>query len=318
MGHAAAVDRGDVVLAPLLDPLDRPARLAREDQRQRFLRVDVQLRAEPAAHVGRDHAELLLGDAAHARERDLGDVRDLRGGPERELAHGRDGGGQAPARLHGVRDQPRLVVVLLHDHGRGVEYPLVAGPTVAPMDRDVRAELLVDQGRPVGHGGFDVDDRRELGDVDRDHLGRVQRLLAGLGHHDRHRVTVEPDLVLGERVVVRDLDVLGDRPDERQPSDLQVGGRVDADHARHRRRGGGVDRVDGGVDVRRADHGHPHHPGEGVVVDVARLSGEELGVLLAQDLAPDVLLGGRHGAPPQAFAPLMEPAASRIDLTMFW
>ena len=38
---------------------------------------------------------------------------------------------------------------------------------------------------------------------------------------------------------------------------------------------------------------------------------------LAQDLASDVPLSGHHGAPPQAFAPLMEPAASRIDLTMF-
>ncbi len=188
---------------------------------------------------------------------------------------------------------------------------------MAPVDRDVRAEFLVDQRRPVGHRGFHVGDGRQLGHLDRDGLGGVERLLAGLCYDDRDRVAVEPDLVLRQRVVVGDLDVFGDRPDERQRADLEIRGGVDAHDPRHRLRHRCVDRVDRRVNVRRADHRHPDHAGQRVVVDEARLSGEELWVFLPEDLAPDVQLGRRHRAPPQAFAPLIEPAASRIDLTMF-
>ena len=48
-------------------------------------RVGLELGAEAAAHVGRDHAQLVLGDAEHAGEDEARDVRDLRGRVEREL-----------------------------------------------------------------------------------------------------------------------------------------------------------------------------------------------------------------------------------------
>ena len=171
---------------------------------------------------------------------------------------------------------------------------LIARAAVAPVDGDVGAELLVDQRRAVGHGGFHVGDRRQLRDVDRDVLRRVERLLARLGDHHGDGVAVEADLVLRQRVVHGDLDVLGDGPDERQPADLQVGRRVHADDARHRLRRGRVDRVHRGVDVRRTHHRHPQHAGEDVVVDEVGLAGDELRVLLAKDLGSDVQLGGRH------------------------
>ena len=131
--HAAPVDGGHVVLRALLDPLHRPADLAAERQRQRLLRVDVQLRAEAAADVGRDDPQLRLGDAGHAGERHLRDVRDLRGRPQRELALGRDRHRQTAARLDRVRDQARLDVPLLHHDRRRVEDRLVAGAAVAPV-----------------------------------------------------------------------------------------------------------------------------------------------------------------------------------------
>ena len=86
LDHAAAVDRGDVRLGPLLDPLHRRAELPRDREAERLLRVDVQLRAEAAADVGCDHAELPLGNPERQRERRPQDVRDLRRGPDRELA----------------------------------------------------------------------------------------------------------------------------------------------------------------------------------------------------------------------------------------
>ena len=82
----AAVDRRDVSLAPRLGPLHRPPEPARDRERERLLGVDVELRAVAAADVGRDHAQLRLGDAGDAAQRHACDVRHLRRRPERELA----------------------------------------------------------------------------------------------------------------------------------------------------------------------------------------------------------------------------------------
>jgi hypothetical protein len=59
----AAVRRGLVVLAARLGPLDRPAELAGDDQREDLLGVDVELGAEAAADVRGDDAQLVLRDA---------------------------------------------------------------------------------------------------------------------------------------------------------------------------------------------------------------------------------------------------------------
>ena len=62
-----AVNRGEGVLRALLDPLHRRAEPARERDGQELLRVDVELRAEAAADVGCDHAQLRLGHAERRR-----------------------------------------------------------------------------------------------------------------------------------------------------------------------------------------------------------------------------------------------------------
>ena len=58
--HAATVGRRDVVLAPFLDPLHGTPQTLRQCERERLLGVHVELRAEPAADVGSDHAQVLL------------------------------------------------------------------------------------------------------------------------------------------------------------------------------------------------------------------------------------------------------------------
>ena len=59
----AAVDGRDVVLGALLRPLHGTAEPLREHDRERLFGVDVELGAEPAAHVRSDHADLRLGDS---------------------------------------------------------------------------------------------------------------------------------------------------------------------------------------------------------------------------------------------------------------
>ena len=61
------------MLAPVLDPLHRPAEPARQERDQQVLRIDMPLDAEAAADVERD--------AAHARFRQAAAPRPPRGAP---------------------------------------------------------------------------------------------------------------------------------------------------------------------------------------------------------------------------------------------
>ena len=82
----AAVDGRQVVLGPLLDPLHRPPEPPRQRDGERLLGVDVELRAEAAADVGGDDAQLRLGDPEDELQREAQDVRDLGRRPQRDLA----------------------------------------------------------------------------------------------------------------------------------------------------------------------------------------------------------------------------------------
>ena len=329
LDHAAAVDGGDVRLGTLLDPLHRRAELARDGEAERLLGVDVQLRAEAAADVGCDHAELGLGDPERQRERRPQDVRDLRRRPDRELALRRDREDDHAARLDRVRDEPRMDVPLVHEHGRFEEDLLHLSAGEAPRVAAVVAEVLVDHRRAVGRGRLDLERRVERLPVDDDRLGRVDRVLARVRDHDRDAVAGEARLVLGERPVRRHARVgverLGpvrrrNRPRARQaagPLRCEILAGERRDDAGPRERAGDVDLADARVRVRAAHDGHPDHPRQRHVVDVARLAGDELRVLLAQDALADVALS-LAGRGAHDLAPASSTDASRTAATMFW
>ena len=72
----AAVGVGDETFRTLAGPLHRPVELARRPQTNDLLRIDEDLRAEAAADVGRDDAQLVLG--RHADEGGDDEARDVR------------------------------------------------------------------------------------------------------------------------------------------------------------------------------------------------------------------------------------------------
>ncbi len=129
----AAVVHGHVALGPGLGPLHRPAELARDQQRQHLFRGDLELRPEAAAHVRRDHPQLVLGDAGDEREHDPQHVRDLRGRPQGVLVG--DRGAHHRARLHGRRDQPLLPVGALQYDRRVAERGLQVAVVERPGER---------------------------------------------------------------------------------------------------------------------------------------------------------------------------------------
>src|SRR3984893_1919215 len=80
------VSGGEEMLAPVLDPLDRPAQLDRRPRQQDFLRVEHHdLRAKAAADERRNHANLTLAQAQHAGEPVADEHRRLGGVPDGKL-----------------------------------------------------------------------------------------------------------------------------------------------------------------------------------------------------------------------------------------
>jgi hypothetical protein len=105
--------------------------------------------------------------------------------------------------------------------------------------------------------------------------------------------------------VIRDHDVLGDRPGARQaallPGEVRAG--EGSHHAGHGTGGGQVDPGDPRVRVRAAGEGHVQHAGQLDVVGPVRLAGDQARVLLADagpaHLGPGPDLGvGAHEVTP--------------------
>ena len=157
-------------------PFHRPADLARRPQADDLLRIDEDLRAEAAAHVGRDHAQLVLGrHADEGGDHQPRDMRVLRRVPQREAVGAgivfADGG----ARLDRIRNEAVVDDIELGD---------VLGRLERGVGRLGVAEMpLVD--RVVGRDFVDLRRARAL------RLGRI-------GDRRQH--------------LVFDLDLLGRRP----------------------------------------------------------------------------------------------------------
>ena len=183
----AAVRVGHERLGALGGPLHRPVHLLRRPGDDDVLGVEVDLRAEAAADVGRDDAHLVLGQAEHegGHQQPL-DVRVLARDVERVAVVGAAVARVRRARLDRVRDQPvvdelerrdvRRAGERLVDRGLVAERPDVAGV--------VRRDVVQLRGPRLARVDG-VDDRRQHFVVDLDQLGGVLRLPQRLGDHDR-------------------------------------------------------------------------------------------------------------------------------------
>ncbi len=330
---------GEEGLAAVGRPLDVAVELSRTPGQADILGIQEDLGAESAAHVGRDHAHLVLGQAHdEGRHQQPLDVRVLVGHVQRVLVIGAAVAADGRARLHGVGNQAVVDQVQLGDVGstgeHGIHGSLVAdGPFVAVV---VGGDVVHHRaghaaGRRVGHqhhGGQRVV-------VHLHQLGRVARLLQRLGHdhgdlvaHVAHGVQRQD----GMRRLLHGLAVgAGDQPAAGQAVDLvgrHVGAREHADDA-----GRGPGRVGGhGAHTRmRVRRAHEHRMGLGGqrdVVGVLARAREEAVVLLALDGLADVgelgKVGCTHGCllvvtcGAQAAGPAMAWLPFFTAATMFW
>ncbi len=322
----AAMGVGQEGLRPVGGPFHRAARLHRGPEAGDLLGVDVDLRAEAPAHVGRHHAQLVLGgDVVEGREHQPGDMRVLAGGVERvvilRLVVDRDG----RARLHRVGAQAIVDDVELGDV-RGALERLLRLRLVADLPRvaEVAGDALVHLRRAVLQGLVGEDGGRELLDVERHRLGGATGEVLRLGDDDGHGVAHVAAVFGDHRVPRADLHrraVLGGdgpaRDDVADAVGLHLGAGMDGDHALHRQRRGGVDALDAGMGHRTAHEGGVGLVLHADVVGILAPAGDEAAVFLAGDARADALIA--HPCLPYSAAcawPAISAAACWMARTM--
>ena len=160
--------------------------------------------------------------------------------------------------------------------------------------------LFMDDLRARRQRGLDIDDGRPRLDVDRDQLGGIQGLIAGLGHDHRDRLADMADLAHGQHRLLRIVDgvlhvgsplgrqrqlAAGDR--RRQALQLLAG--QHAHDARHRRRLSHIDRADATVRMLAPDEDGVQHARQ-----------DEIGDELPAPSQQALILSPLHGAPDEA------------------
>ncbi len=298
----ALLHRGEEVLAAVLDPLYRPFQLEGGRGERDLLGIHHELRAEAAADVGRDDADLVLVEHQQVHQEGAHLVSELRRIPQgqpilvevvgRDRAAALDRMGAAAMLLHADGGAVRRLVecagdvaVGLPDHRHHVALPPAMGERRIRLGGDAA----------VRHGG-----KRLV--VHRDQGGCVLGQEPRLGDHHRHRLADEGDLVLGQherRDVGRQL-----RGPELQRQALgrqlrhQIGERQHRMHAGRPGGRAGVDAPDQRMGVRAPHERDVQHVRKAEVVDEAATALQQRKVLDPLDRLADVA-GAVHTAGPQ-------------------
>ncbi len=253
----AALRVGKERFVPARDPLHRPAQPPRRPDDQRLLRVVLALVAEAAADVARDDAQVRLGDAELLADVAADMVRRLRSDVERVA------GRRRAARLDRRAAQP-VIHQLDFDLATRARHRLLHGLALAA--RPAEGPLTLDQRQGL------VVHLHVFGKI----LGRDARL----GEHHRHRLAdVAHDLA--RQRPARRLVHSGQHPAAAHRLDV-----FDV-LAREDDTGGGSDRPDAGMRMRRANENAVQLARKGQVADELAGTRQEALVLDAPQRGAD-------------------------------
>ena len=279
--------RGQEVLQPVLDPLDRAARLARGEAHRDDIREDGLLDPEAPARIPRGaQPQFRAGDAQRPRHHRMQGEGTLEVGQDLVAllaeVFGED---------HEALDRGAGVAWIAHRNFhpvRGVRERGV-GTAVAetPVAHHVGLGLGVQERRPGRGGGERIDHRVERAVLDLDPIEGVLGRVTVAGHDHRYRLARIAHPIDGERVVAHGL-LQPHADDERRGPRGGVLAGQDRDHLGHGEGGARVEGDDSGVGVRRAqDGGVGGAGGLAHVVGEAPAPGEQRRVLDALHRAPD-------------------------------
>ena len=281
---------GEEGLRALGGPLDRPSHLFPRPGDGDFLRIVRDLGPEAAAHIGRHHSQLVLGNAEDEGAHEQPDhMWILAGGIQRVTVMGRvvfaDGG----PRFDGVR---ALAVVDQFQGGHviGLGKRRIGGLRVADSPGETTVVVqIVNRRRAFGLRRFHGDHRGEFVVVHVDSFGRVPGLLKRFGDDHGDHVAHESHLALRQYRAGRFVHgpAVGGESAGHAANALQVVAREHGHHAGH---------GPGGLRIHRAQVGVRHHganedrvglarPGD--IVGVVALSGQKPEILFARDCSAD-------------------------------
>ena len=315
VGLLARVDGAGHVLAPGLHPLHRAVREDRQQRHQDLFRVEGPLLSVAAADAPEIHVDLQSREPDGVLDQRADGVADLGRAPQ---AQGLDAGvvvGHHRAGLDGGAGEAAAVDGFLDDDIRFLERGVHIAAGHPERQHDVVVPVLVEAVGAGLQGGRGVHYRRQRVEV---HLDQVQRVFGDVavrGHHRGHRLADEAHLVPCEAVVVEELDG-GVAALERVPAlERERRQRVDiaqlphllagqpGHHARQRQRLGEVHLADARVGSGAPVHRHVQHVRQLDVEGVARLTPEDVRVLLARDRGAHQrrTRSGAHGIPPSVF-----------------
>ena len=192
----------DQVAGAVLDPLDRALGEDRGQDRHDVARVDGHLVAEPAAEVGGDDPDHVLGQLGHQRDGRADDVRRLGGHVDGQLLGGPVEVGDRAAALQRRGVRARVVQLDRRDQVGLLERPVGAGLVAdLPVVDDVVVLVLLvvaDEGRALRERLGRVHDRRQRLVVDDDRLARVLGDVGVVGDDGGDLLALEAHLVGGQ------------------------------------------------------------------------------------------------------------------------
>ena len=192
-----AVGVGEEGFAAFSGPLHRPSHLFPSPGNGDFLRIVRNLRSETAAHVGRNHTQLVLGDAKHEGAHEQADhVRILTGGIQRVAVVGGIEFADSRPGFDGIR---ALAIVDQFQRGHVIRLGerRIGGLGIADSPRETTVVVQVVNGRRAFRQRRLHGDRRgEFVVVHGDRFGRVPGLLRGFGDDHGDHVAHEAHLAL--------------------------------------------------------------------------------------------------------------------------
>ena len=261
-------------------------------QHQGFFAVVIDFRAKAAAHIRRDHGQLVFRNPQNkGRHQKPRQVRVLAG--RRQLVI--PGAGEIltnrGARLHRVRHQTVVHQFQRGDMRRGFEGGVHGGAVVfdpAPVIALVVRDLVMHAVRRIRQSLGHVDDRGQFFDIGiiGQLLGRVFRLLIGLGDHSGIGIAHMAHFAMGQhralRLAHRFAIARLDEPTRRVAAHvLEILASKDGQNARHRLGRLGVDRLDPAMRHGRADKDRIGLAVQRHVVGVNPATGQKADILAA-------------------------------------
>ena len=286
---------GDETAGAVVGPFHGSAEQPRSEQRRQVFGIRRALHAERPADIEGQHANLLAIDVQPGRQQVLHPVHALRTDAQGVATVGRVVRSDRGARLHRADHHAIVHRGAAGDvRGAGEGGVDLVRFAVLEFDHQVSGGVVVQQRRAFGIGVLRRGHRRQRLDIHHDRFGGQFRDRDRLRHHRGDGIADEAHLIRGEHrprrfahraaVGVGHVGGTGERADT-GGGEVVVG--VNAEHAGHGARLGGIDAAQDAVRVAAAQHHQVGLAVEIYVVGVLALATQEYRILVARHRLPD-------------------------------